>query len=215
MPHLQRAVRVSQQVDASNVVLAAYSDILEQSATGVLLLDRSGRVSFANRAARAMAQTGDGFRLRGERIEAVNGPFEAPLQRLVAAAAGRMDGVVAARGGVMRLPRKSGKADYAIAAAPLADATWSETGTVAFVLITDPDASSPHAAAAIRQLFGLSAAEVRVAERLMLGETPEQAAASLSIRTSTARWHLASLYRKTGTSRQSQLVRLLISVPRI
>jgi DNA-binding CsgD family transcriptional regulator len=65
----------------------------------------------------------------------------------------------------------------------------------------------------ITQLFGLSAAETRVAERLMMGDSPEQAATTLSIKTSTARWHLASLYRKTGTSRQAQLVRLLLSLP--
>jgi DNA-binding CsgD family transcriptional regulator len=62
-------------------------------------------------------------------------------------------------------------------------------------------------------LFGLSAAEARVAERLMLGESPEQAAASLGIKISTARWHLASLYRKTGTRSQAQLMRQLLSVP--
>jgi DNA-binding CsgD family transcriptional regulator len=67
----------------------------------------------------------------------------------------------------------------------------------------------------IRQLFGLSVAETRVAERLMMGDSPEQAAAFLDIKMSTARWHLASLYRKTGTSRQAQLVRLLLSVPMI
>ena len=67
----------------------------------------------------------------------------------------------------------------------------------------------------LSELFGLSAAEGRFAERLMLGESPEEAAAALNIKVSTARWHLASLYRKTGTRRQAQLVRLLMSLPGI
>ena len=49
----------------------------------------------------------------------------------------------------------------------------------------------------------------------MLGESPEEAAASLNIKVSTARWHLASLYRKTGARRQAQLVGLLTSLPSI
>jgi DNA-binding CsgD family transcriptional regulator len=32
---------------------------------------------------------------------------------------------------------------------------------------------------------------------------------------STVRWHMAALYRKTGTSRQAQLLRLLLSLPMI
>ena len=84
-----------------------------------------------------------------------------------------------------------------------------------FSTITDPEMAAGRSQGVIRELFGLSAAEARVAERLMLGESPEQVAASLDVKTSTARWHLAALYRKTGTSRQAQLVRLLMSVPRI
>ncbi|HWX30429.1 MAG TPA: helix-turn-helix transcriptional regulator [Steroidobacteraceae bacterium] len=48
-----------------------------------------------------------------------------------------------------------------------------------------------------------------------MGDSTEQAAAYLKIKVPTARWHLASLYRKTGTSRQAQLLRLLMSLPTI
>lgn len=215
MPHFQRVLRVSQEIEAARVELSAVSTVLERSATGVLLIDRTGEVAFANAAARAMAATGDAFVLGGDRIRAIESGADANLQRLIAGAAGRTDRVTDARGGVIRLPRKSGGAPFSLAAAPLGDMTWSETGAVAFVLINDPDAAAPQAVSAMRQLFGLSAAEARVARRLMMGDTPEQAAAALNIRTSTARWHLASLYRKTGTSRQAQLVRLLLSMPTI
>lgn len=216
VPHLQRASRVAQRIEASQLMLTAFSDVLERSATGVLILDWCGKVLFANRAARAMAQQADSLLLKRERVEAVSPALDATLQRLIAGATRRAGRADAARGGVMRLPRKSGQPDYAVAAAPLAGGTaWSEAGPVAFLLVTDPDASPAETRAVVRQLFGLSAAETRVAERLMMGESPEQAAAMLNVKTSTARWHMASLYRKTGTSRQAQLVRLLLSLPAI
>lgn len=216
MPHLQRVARVTRQVEESNLVFDAFSDVLEHSATGVLLLSRTGKVLFANRAARAIAQAADNFLLRRERIAAVNSQDNTALQRLIAGSTGRIGRTDAARGGVIRLSRRSGKPDLAIVAAPLASETsLSETGPVAFILVTDPDATSTRPEAMIRQLFGLSAAETRVAERLMMGDSPEQVAAILDIKTSTARWHLASLYRKTGTSRQAQLLRLLLSLPMI
>jgi DNA-binding CsgD family transcriptional regulator len=52
-----------------------------------------------------------------------------------------------------------------------------------------------------------------VAERLMLGDTPEQAAAVLEIKISTARTHLTALFRKTETTRQTELMRVLLSLP--
>ena len=64
----------------------------------------------------------------------------------------------------------------------------------------------------LAQLFGFTAAEMRVAERLLMGDSPEQVAAFLNVKTATARWHLASIYRKTGTNRQAELVRLLLSL---
>ena len=52
-----------------------------------------------------------------------------------------------------------------------------------------------------------------MAERLMNGDTPQQAAAALGIKLSTARFHLGALFRKTDTRRQAELVRLLLSLP--
>ena len=45
------------------------------------------------------------------------------------------------------------------------------------------------------------------------GHSIERAAEKLKVKVSTARWHLASLFRKTDTARRSELVRLLLSLP--
>jgi DNA-binding CsgD family transcriptional regulator len=214
MPHLLRAASVSRRLEESKLMLTSVSGVLERSATGVLLLDRDGRVVFANRAACAMARAPDGFVLQEGRIEVLHHECDASLQRLIAGATGRLDRADAPRGGAMRIPRKSGKPDYTVVAAPLArESSLLESGPVAFLLIGDAESASARPRSMLSELFGLSAAEVRLAERLMLGESPEEAAVSLDIKVSTARWHLASLYRKTGTRRQAQLVRLLMSLP--
>ena len=54
-----------------------------------------------------------------------------------------------------------------------------------------------------------------MAERLMKGDTPIEAAGALNIKISTVRWHLSSLFQKTDTGRQSELVRRLLSLPNI
>ena len=60
-------------------MLTAFSDVLEQSATGVLLLDRSGRVLFANGAARAIADAADSFVLRRDQVTALGSQDNATL----------------------------------------------------------------------------------------------------------------------------------------
>ncbi|MBX3498531.1 MAG: helix-turn-helix transcriptional regulator [Alphaproteobacteria bacterium] len=216
MPHLQRAARVAQCVEESSLSLAAFSDVFEQSAKGVLLLDRSGRVAFANRAARAMTQASSTLILRRERLEAASRDDNVALQRLIAGATGMADRPEATRGGVMRLAAMSDAPGPSVAVAPLAGmASWSGRSPVAFVLISDPRADSRRPEAMLRQLFGLTAAETRVAERLMLGDSPEQVAGTLDVSITTVRWHLSALYRKTGTGRQADLVRLLLSMPTV
>jgi hypothetical protein len=49
---------------------------------------------------------------------------------------------------------------------------------------------------------------------MWFGRFPVSAAA-IEAKFSTVRWHLASMYRKTGTKRQAELVRLLLSLAMI
>lgn len=216
MPHLQRAARVAQCVEDSSLKLTAFSDVLEQSAKGVLMLDRTGRVVFANRAARAMTEASCGLTLRRERIEATVRDNNAALQRLVAGATGTVDRPETARGGVLRLAATEEGPGLSVAVAPLGSiGSWSGRSPVAVVLISDPRADSRRPESMLRELFGLTAAETRVADRLMGGDSPEQAAEAIGVSITTVRWHLASLYRKTGTNRQADLVRLLLSMPTV
>lgn len=59
------------------------------------------------------------------------------------------------------------------------------------------------------QLFGLTAAETRVAARLFAGESPKEIAESLHLTTGTVREYLKRLFGKTGTHRQAELVALI------
>jgi DNA-binding CsgD family transcriptional regulator len=179
-----------------------------------VLLNRAGKIVFANGAAQMMARAQDGFVLKRERIEAAERVDDSALQALIAGATSRNAPAGVPRGGAVRLARPSGLPAFNAVVGPLAGKdSWRESGPVAFVLITDPAEAAIPPDNLLAQLFGFSPTEVRVAERLMMGDSPEQLAEALAIRISTARWHLASLYRKTGTNRQAELVRLLLSLP--
>ena len=73
--------------------------------------------------------------------------------------------------------------------------------------------SPPSRAALLSALYGLSPAECRLAD-LMVAETDlSRVAEFIGVTVNTARFMPKSIFRKTETNRQSQLVRLLMSLP--
>jgi DNA-binding CsgD family transcriptional regulator len=61
----------------------------------------------------------------------------------------------------------------------------------------------------LNAMFGLTAAEARLAQLLARGESVESAAQLLEIKPTTARSQLAAVFEKTATRRQAKLVALL------
>ena len=63
----------------------------------------------------------------------------------------------------------------------------------------------------LRCHFGLTPAEARLALHLAAGETLRSAEAKLSMTYETARTHLKSVFQKTGTCRQAELVVTIVT----
>ncbi len=63
----------------------------------------------------------------------------------------------------------------------------------------------------LKERFGLTAREAEIAMALTSGQTLEQIAAALGVSVATSRQHLKSIFRKTGTHRQAELVAVLSS----
>ena len=61
----------------------------------------------------------------------------------------------------------------------------------------------------LAEVFGLTPAEARLAQRIARGDSLEDIAADAGIKMPTARCQLASVFGKTGTHRQPKLVALL------
>jgi len=62
----------------------------------------------------------------------------------------------------------------------------------------------------LKNRFGLTPAEARVVLRLVSGDSLRSAAKALGIKYETVRTHLKSVFQKTGTGRQAELVILVI-----
>jgi DNA-binding CsgD family transcriptional regulator len=65
----------------------------------------------------------------------------------------------------------------------------------------------------LAKLYGLTPCEAKLTLEILCGRTLDQAAARLSISMNTARTHLKHVFHKTGTNRQSELLRLVFRSP--
>ena len=62
----------------------------------------------------------------------------------------------------------------------------------------------------LKDRFDLTPAEARLVARLMTGESLRSCAKALGIKYETVRTHLKSIFQKTGTRRQAELVIVVI-----
>ncbi|HBG29305.1 MAG TPA: helix-turn-helix transcriptional regulator, partial [Gammaproteobacteria bacterium] len=91
---------------------------------------------------------------------------------------------------------------------------WSERrrrpAVVVFVRAPESNAGQP-SQEFVRHLFGFTPMQAQLALLLAEGLTLDEAAARMNVRRNTARSHLRAIFHKTGVTRQTMLVRLLLN----
>lgn len=206
-PHLLRAHRLSGKLAQAQGLSAGLADVFDRSPHGLFLLDREGRVQHVNAAGHRLIAAADGVRLSGGKLCGVASAANARLRALIGGAAA--DG--SRLGGSMALSGSNRRRRLSVEVAPLPERqAWPlHAGPAVMVCITDLEAGVELQPTALRELFDLTPAEIRVAGALFEGLEPAQAAKRLGLGLATIRTHLAHIYAKTGTTGQSDLARLL------
>jgi len=96
---------------------------------------------------------------------------------------------------------------------PIAPERWRTMPATAFaaVLISDPDALAAPPVTVLRRLWGLTGAEAILAREMAAGHSLHVAAEHLGVTVATARSQLARVFAKTGSDRQADLMRMLVT----
>lgn len=214
LPHLQRAAQVMLRLGSLTTQVQALEEALDRLPLGIVLVDAAGRPIELNRIAARIAAEADGLRIGRDGLVAASAQATRALQHLIATAAATGAGQGSAAGGAMALARPSGRRPLALLVAPLVrepgpSARWP----AAILFVTDPEQADQPPEAVLRRLYGLTPAEARLAARLLAGQELNAIAAETGVSTSTVRSHLKAIFAKTGVTRQSELVRLLLRGP--
>lgn len=208
MGHLKRVLEIRRKVDGLQLLQAASSHALDQLPTGVILVDASGRIVFANAAAQRTLSSEEGLTAEGGRLSAILASDTTALRALISAAVRTTTGQGLHPGGVLNVSRPQSERPLSVLVTPVpASADYRNLGHAgAAVLISNPDQPQSPDPDVLRALFRLTAAECRLVTAICSGLSLAEAAVSLQITRETAKSHLKHVFAKTGTSRQSELV---------
>lgn len=181
----------------------------------VFALDADGKIILANARAERLLEAGDGLIVFDRRLQCRVGSQQPRFERLIAAALA--PDPAQARGGWLRIHRASGRPSYVALVAQLAPSQeiFGSFHPKALIFVRDPTDVAFAQEQALREIYGLTEAEARLASALSAGHSIESAAALLLIQPATARDHLKSVFRKVGVSRQQDLIRALASLSTI
>jgi DNA-binding CsgD family transcriptional regulator/PAS domain-containing protein len=212
VPHLRRSLLLGFRLDAYHHLQRAEFHVLDRLAAGVILLDRSTKVVFANAAARALTAGDSAVRLRKSKVTAA---WPAHAQRLDQLVESVLGGVPVA---TMSIPHPE---DGRLVTVLVTSIRSRDQGrffdlglrdAALLMLIIDPARRTGPPLPMLMDAYWLTPAEAKVAATASSGLTIPEVAAQLGLSPNTVKTHLRRVFGKTGTNGQAELTRLMTFV---
>lgn len=205
-PHLVRAGRIANQLSDLQQQAQQHQSLLDQQRHALWLTDARGQVQYCNEAAQHFLRQPEAL-LYLEHHQLCCRLQDGMLQTLISQAAGKWG---ARQAGLLLLNPHTRQQVLVIPvqeqAHPKVFPALPPRLPAVLILLLTPKPNI----ALFEHLFRLTPAECRLAELLTLGNSLESSAEQLGVTLHTVRTQVRSLFSKTRTERQSDLVSLLI-----
>jgi DNA-binding CsgD family transcriptional regulator len=236
VPHLKRALNTHRTMNHLRVHNAELKHSIDSLDLPILSIDADGRVLRFTEAANTILEARDGLQVDRGFLRAEVSSERSRLSKIMAGAVatGRGKGAECAvrrnttaspqagngvlwtpgPGGAMLISRRPPKRPLQLVVTPFRSSEiLLDERPAALIFLSDPDGRPSPRSAVLRELYGLTRTESRLADLLAQGYELASAADQLSMAFETARSHLKVIFSKTGASRQTDLVRLILGLP--
>lgn len=215
-PHFRRAIAIGQMLELQSIAAANVTSVLESLSVGVVLVDELMALIHANPVAESMLARKDPIKVSNGRVVVADASpaIASAIEDAVAQAAGD-ESALGRRGGTGFPTRGLSGEPRIIHVLPLKKresrpGLFRRATAALFIAPVDRPIGLPFDAFAA--LYGLTPAEVRIAEMIVAGRTQREIAKSLGLASATVKTHLLHVFEKTDVRRQVDLVRLVASL---
>ena len=212
-PHVCRAITISDALNLKAIRSETFEVTLNALTSGVYLADSLGRIIYTNRVAEQQIRRGNVVRIENARLIPIDRTARARLAKVIDEAIAD-EAAILSSGFSVALPAREGGGLVA-AVLPLHGGERRNLcgafAAMAAIFVQDPIVVPRFPGEAFAKLYGLTGSELRTLLAMAPGLSVKEAAELLGIGDTTARTHLQHIHEKTGTSKQTELLRLFMS----
>ncbi|MEO5326586.1 helix-turn-helix transcriptional regulator [Mesorhizobium sp. CC13] len=211
LPHLKQAMSLFLRLNGLEAERELFAGALGRLAVGAIIVDRDCRILQATPQAEAILAERDVLKNDRGRLRLLDeagpaGEFTAAVAEIAEA-----NDATAAGSRAFSIHRSSGEAlGLVVRPAPQSSKLHAPLRGAALVIIADAGSTVAPQPSVLVRLFGLTPAEAELAALMGQGLDLDDASVTLGITKNTAKAHLRMVFSKTGVTRQSGLVRLLL-----
>ena len=192
VPHLQRALSIQDRLATMDQRTEASYRVLDGLPTGIVILRSGGKVEYVNKVAMGIVSAKDGIDMAGGLLHLFrNNDEQAFLEALRRV-------VITGEHQALCIDRPSGQSPFRGLLSQLSPSVdvrlpnlLAEQRVVLY--LSDPDKALETSVDLLQRMFGLTAAEARLTERLVAGCSLSRASAEIGIQLSTARGYLKAM----------------------
>ncbi len=208
--HFSRSLGLQGRIDQLEEAIIKSNNVLDLIEFGLVLYNTNQSPVFVNAAAQRIFDANDGLRLRPHDIEVNSNIAQKSFQALIDRIYASHLSLSQRSGGLVSIPRLSRSRPYSLMVVPIHSKKLNLETVTAGVFLFDPDVRKTTAIQMFVSSYDLTRSEAELAHALALGTSLEDAAEKRGVSRNTAKTQLHSIFSKTDTNRQSELVSLLL-----
>ena len=215
LPHLKRALNIHSEFTHLKIKQDALLQGLDRLVIGLILYDAKSRPVYINPTAMAVIESHPALRLENGDLKIANAKENANLRETIEATINIDPDDSWKQSVAIGVTHKDATAPLPILVTPmhahLVTADLDYEGARVAVFLSDPDLKQPISVESLISVYGMTPAEAQVSIALANGHSIDEIASRSHHSTHTIRSQLKSVFKKTGVSRQSELIKLLLT----
>jgi len=215
-PMVDAYLRLWQRSRTRERVQSGLQCALDSMDLGIVLVDRAGRIAFANTAAHNFLAAEEHIRRAGTGLAASDlrqgVALQVALTHAIASNAELPGATVRPRRApALALRSALTQRPLIVTVVPASEPAAEPHDVAAIVYLLDPKLDTAVQIEPACRLYGLTPVETRLVAQLVAGHSLQESADAIRVKEQTARSYLKQIFLKTGTNRQANLVRVMLS----
>jgi DNA-binding CsgD family transcriptional regulator len=217
LPHMNRALKIHSEFTHLRLKQDALLKGLDRLVIGLILYDRNARPVYINPTARAIIESHPALDMQEGDLWLVNPEDEKNLRKTIIETAEIDPDDSWKQSVAIGISHPDAELPLPLLVTPmhanLITTDLDYEGAKVAVFLSDPNLQQPISIDSLVTVYNLTPSEAQVAISLANGHSIDQIARKSNHSAHTIRSQLKSVFRKTGVSRQSELIKLLLTGP--